>query len=102
MVKLWPRLDYVPAKHLSSRIAQHSCTRIRYHNKFINIFEGNERQAYLLHNAKDKSLMLNSEVGRGTNTEYLLRLKAFTQFAIDVLLLCHTDTLYPNIENMHF
>uniref|UniRef100_A0A8C6WBT6 DNA mismatch repair protein n=1 Tax=Nannospalax galili TaxID=1026970 RepID=A0A8C6WBT6_NANGA len=109
--------SYVPAEYSSFRIAEQIFTRISTDDDIetnsSTFMKEMKEVAYILHNANDKSLILIDELGRGTNTEEgigisyavcenLLSLKAFTLFATHFLELCHIDSLYPNVENMHF
>ncbi|XP_068717074.1 mutS protein homolog 4-like [Montipora capricornis] len=108
---------HVPAEYASFRAADQIFSRIGSDddietNSSTFMLEMKEVN-YIIQNASDKSLIIIDELGRGTSSkegvgicfsicENLLTKKAFTFFATHFLELTTMDSLYPNVENLHF
>ncbi|XP_074639659.1 mutS protein homolog 4-like [Acropora palmata] len=108
---------YVPAEYASFRVADQIFSRIGSDddietNSSTFMLEMKEIN-YIIQNASDKSVIIIDELGRGTSSEEgvgicfsicenLLGKKAFTFFATHFLELTTMDSLYPNVENLHF
>ncbi|XP_068674746.1 mutS protein homolog 4-like [Montipora foliosa] len=108
---------HVPAEYASFRAADQIFSRIGSDddietNSSTFMLEMKEVN-YIIQNASDKSLIIIDELGRGTSSEEgvgicfsicenLLTKKAFTFFATHFLELTTMDSLYPNVENLHF
>lgn len=108
---------YVPAEYASFRAADQIFSRIGSDddietNSSTFMLEMKEAN-YIIQNASDKSLIIIDELGRGTSSEEgvgicfsicenLLKKKAFTFFATHFLELTTMDSIYPNVENLHF
>ncbi|CAH3162066.1 unnamed protein product [Porites lobata] len=108
---------YVPAEYASFRAADQIFSRIGSDddietNSSTFMLEMKEAN-YIIQNTSDKSLIIIDELGRGTSSEEgvgicfsicenLLKKKAFTFFATHFLELTTMDSIYPNVENLHF